>query len=123
MVKLDKPIADYAIRVAVSAVPQLISGYGVFSYRKTETTGAVIPPPMNQALGYGGDTLTGFTELNATTLVPFPSTIKPPQESNVTLIFGLQRLSAVQWALNVEPFARELAFHLQSSFLCGANVE
>ncbi|KAG8908305.1 hypothetical protein FRB99_007839, partial [Tulasnella sp. 403] len=105
MIKLDKPAGDYAIRVSASITPQFISGYAVLSYGPTNTTGTVIPPAVNQALGYGGDTLSGYTELDPITLKAFPSSLLPPQNANVTLIFDLYRLTSLTWALNSDPFA------------------
>ncbi|KAG8906370.1 hypothetical protein FRB99_007054 [Tulasnella sp. 403] len=105
MIKLDKPSRDYAIRVASASTPQFVTGYATLSYKKTEHSETCIPEPVNQALGYGGNTLPGFTELNTTTLQPFPPSLHPPQTANVTLTMDLLRFDAVTWVLNSDPFS------------------
>ncbi|KAG8905873.1 hypothetical protein FRB99_008084 [Tulasnella sp. 403] len=105
MIKLDKPWSDYAIRVAITSVPQFMSGYATLSYKRTGGTGSHIPDPVKPALGYGGDTLPGFTELNSTTLQAFPPSLHPPQKADVTLIMDIIRANATTWVLNTDPFA------------------
>lgn len=107
MIQLNQTAGDYAIRVSSSSTPQLISGYGVLSYAVSGTTGTVVPPPKKQALGYGGDTLPGYTELVPTTLQPFPTGTTPPKNSNVTLVLELEKLSNLTWAMNQFAFSCE----------------
>ncbi|KAG8932235.1 hypothetical protein FRC02_001440 [Tulasnella sp. 418] len=102
MIRLDKPDGDYAIRVAVQATPQVISGYGVLTYNKGTNTGEEIPAANNPSIGYGGELLPGKTQLDPITLKSFE---RPPQSANVTLILNLKRTSSIEWALNHDPFS------------------
>lgn len=106
MIKLDQE-GDFAIRASASITPQFISGYGVLSYNPTATTSQSIPEPQNQALGYGGDTKQGFTELDPMTLKAYPSTLTPPQTADTTIFLELFRLNSLEWSMNTNPFARE----------------
>ncbi|KAG8907640.1 hypothetical protein FRB99_003102 [Tulasnella sp. 403] len=105
MIKLDKDPRDYAIRVAANVVPQFISGYATLSYNPTDSSCTTIPDPVNQALGYGADTLPGFVELEPHSLKAFPQSLLPPQTASVTLLMEIFRLSAVTWSLDMDPFA------------------
>lgn len=107
MIKLDQA-GDFAIRASASITPQFISGYGVLSYSPSTTTSQNIPAPRNQALGYGGDTKSGFTELDPLTLKAYPSTLVPPQTADKTIFLELYRLNSMEWSMNMNPFAREL---------------
>ncbi|KAG9001191.1 hypothetical protein FRB90_011661 [Tulasnella sp. 427] len=104
MIKLDGD-GDYAIRASASITPQFISGYGVLSYSPSSTSSQNIPEPRNQKLGYGGDTRSGFKELDPMTLKAFPSTLVPPQTANKTIFLELYRLNSMEWSMNSNPFA------------------
>lgn len=115
MVKLrSDETEDFAIRIAAQITPQYISGYGVFSYLEKLNTGKVIPAAKNPSVGYGGDTLSGKTDLVPLTLRAFPDTIVPPKHSNFTLTLELYRRAAMQWDLNTDPFSREFFLLLRS---------
>lgn len=105
MIKLDQAVGDYAIRASLAITPQFMTGYGVLSYSPTSTSSQNIPAAQDQALSYGGTTLSGFTELNPLTLKPFPNTIHPPQTATQTIKLELYRLTSLTWSMNMDPFA------------------
>ncbi|KAG8895924.1 hypothetical protein FRC01_012124, partial [Tulasnella sp. 417] len=104
MIKLDQQ-GDFAIRASSSSTPQFISGYGVLSYNLTQTSSQNIPKPRNQTLGYGGDIIQGFTELDPMTLEAYPSTLVPPQAANKTRFLELKRLNSSELSMNANPFS------------------
>lgn len=65
LVQLDQPAADYTIRVANSGLNQVISGYGVLSY-KGGSGPAAVPPSMS----YGGGNATAIAVLNRAQCAP-----------------------------------------------------
>lgn len=105
LVALDQPAGDYQFRVAANVLPQKIAGFAVLSYAPNDSSSKVVPHATPKlGLGYGGETLPGFKELNETTLAAYPSTLKPPQEADVTLTMIVQRLTSVTWSMNKDPF-------------------
>lgn len=107
MIKLDKPIADYTIRVAALVVPQFISGFAVMSYHPSSHSSKTLPPAKKAAIDYGGNVLKGYKALDPLTLKPFPP-LPPIPHANMTLIFDMFRVNALTWAMNKDPFKREL---------------
>ncbi|KAG8932234.1 hypothetical protein FRC03_002854 [Tulasnella sp. 419] len=105
MVKLDQPEGDYAIRIATRVTPQVISGYAVLSYNKTDKTGTVIPDAKNPVINYGSDLIAGKKELDPITLTAWPDSVVPPKTANFTAILHLKRVTSLEWALNHNPFA------------------
>ena len=105
MVKLDRPIGQYAIRVAASFSPQIISGYATLSYLPKRDSTDDIPPPKNPALDYAGNVLNGFTMLDSLSLEVFPPELTPPVTSNATIVLEMLRLSNISWVMNTNPFS------------------
>jgi len=106
MIKLDQPIADYTIRVAIDE-PQVMSGFAVLSYTKSSSvTVNSLPPDVNPAMGYGGLILdNATTTLDAMTLKPFPESLAPPKEPTHTFMLDLNRTNSLTWTLNRNPYA------------------
>ncbi|KDQ18298.1 hypothetical protein BOTBODRAFT_28712 [Botryobasidium botryosum FD-172 SS1] len=106
MIKLDQPVADYTIRIAVDEVPQVMSGFAVLSYTKSSiATVDSLPPDVDPAMAYGGLVLNNSTTtLDAMTLKPFPETLAPPKDSTHTFLLDLNRTSALTWTLNRDPY-------------------
>jgi hypothetical protein len=106
MVRLDRPPADYAIRVASDVPVQILSGYAVLSYERDGRSTQFSSPPaaVDPAMDYGGILASGKAILDPMTLKPWPA-ISPPQVSDKTFKFILGGYNATAWALNIDPYA------------------
>jgi FtsP/CotA-like multicopper oxidase with cupredoxin domain len=65
-VKLDQPAADYTIRVANAGLNQVISGFGVLSYKGSSGPASVAP-----SMTYGGANTTAIVPLVRAAAAPF----------------------------------------------------
>ena len=84
----------------------------VLSYRKSNTPRIIVPeanPPSLQYLGIGAEVLNNATELNPLSqLKPWSSAdskdLIVPQKADVTLLFTMKMVSALEWTLNLDPY-------------------
>jgi hypothetical protein len=106
MVRLDRPPADYTIRVASDVPLQILSGYAVLSYERYGRPAQFTSPPaaVDPAIDYGAVVASGKTLLNPLSLKPWPA-IPPPQTSDKTFKLLLGNVNSTAWALNVDPYA------------------
>lgn len=106
LVRLDRPPADYTIRVASDVAVQFLSGYAVLSYeRDGQPTGFTSPPAaVDPVIDYGGIVANNKTLLNALSLKPWPPS-PPPQTSDYTFKFTVGGVNATAWALNIAPYS------------------
>ena len=74
LVRLDRPPADYTIRVASDVATQFLSGYAVLSYERCGRPSQFTSPPaaVDPAIDCGGVGANGNTLLNALSLKPWP---------------------------------------------------
>jgi len=97
-VKLDQPIADYQIRVSNNGLNQLISGFGVLSYKGATGFSASAVPAMN----FGGLNLTTIVPFNPAMAAPFPA-MSVSQTADKTWFFNLTKFAqsgdAYEWSL------------------------
>jgi len=113
MVRLDRPPADYTIRVVADIGVQFLSGYAVLSYERYGCPTEFTSPPaaVDPAIDYGGVVASNKTVLNPLSLKPWPPSL-PPQASDKTFKFLLGGFNATAWALDVGPYAvRSLTLH------------
>ena len=105
LVRLDRPPADYTIRVASDVAVQFLSGYAVLSYERDGRPTQFTSPPaaVDPVIDYGGVVATNKTLLNALSLKPWPPS-PPPQTSDNTFKFLLGGVNATAWALNIDPY-------------------
>ena len=106
LVRLDRPPADYTIRVASDIPVQHLSGYAVFSYERDGCPSTFTSPPaaVDPAMDYGGIVANNKTLLDALSLKPWPPS-PPPQTSDHTFKFRVGGTSATAWALNTDPYS------------------
>jgi hypothetical protein len=107
LVRLDRPPADYTIRVASDVgVVQFLSGYAVLSYERYGCPSQFTSPPaaVDPAMDYGGVVANNKTLLNALSLKPWPPS-PPPQASDHTLKLHVGGKNATAWALNIDPYS------------------
>ncbi|KAJ9658188.1 hypothetical protein H2198_003893 [Neophaeococcomyces mojaviensis] len=97
-VKLDQPVADYQIRVSNNGLNQLISGFGVLSYKGSSGISASSVPAMS----FGGVNLTTIVPFAAAKAAPFPAETVS-QKADKTYFFHIQKLPnaghAYEWTL------------------------
>nr|AAR21095.1 laccase [Auricularia auricula-judae] len=110
LVPLDQSPGDYTIRVAAKAMPQLLSGYAVLSYKKSLLNiklGGVTsaPPAKHPFIDYGGNVISGSGGVlfNAMAIQPFPAQAPPSGPADVTIRISLQRSHALTWTMNGVP--------------------
>nr|ADB97328.1 laccase [Auricularia auricula-judae] len=110
LVPLDQSPGDYTIRVAAKAMPQLLSGYAVLSYKKSLLNiklGGVTsaPPAKHPFIDYGGNVISGSGGVlfNAMAIQPFPAQAPPSGPADVTIRISLQRSDALTWTMNGVP--------------------
>ena len=102
LVKLDQTPADYTIRIANAGINQVISGFGVLSY-KSATGPSTVPPSMS----YGGFNSTPITPLDRLHAAPYPA-LSPEyavaRHSNKTFVLDIMKTPAQPiawgWVLN-----------------------
>jgi len=106
LVRLDRPPADYTIRVAADVGIQFLNGYAVFSYKRDGCPSTFTSPPaaVDPAMDYGGVVANNKTLLNALSLKPWPPS-PPPQTSDHTFKFRVGGTNATAWALNIDPYS------------------
>jgi len=117
LVRLDRPPADYTIRVASDIPVQFLSGSAVLSYKRDGCPSTFTSPPaaVDPAIDYGGVVANNKT-LNALRLKPWPPS-PPPQASDHTFKFHVGGTNATAWALNIDPYSVMIAT-LYIIFLC-----
>ncbi|KAK5073401.1 hypothetical protein LTR70_010293 [Exophiala xenobiotica] len=97
-VKLDQPVADYQIRVSNNGLNQLISGFGVLSYKGSFGISASSVPAMS----FGGVNLTTIVPFAPAKAAPFPAETVG-QKADKTYFFNIQKLPnaghAYEWSL------------------------
>ncbi|KAJ9655026.1 hypothetical protein H2198_006020 [Neophaeococcomyces mojaviensis] len=97
-VKLDQPVADYHIRVSNNGLNQLISGFGVLSYKGSSGISASSVPAMS----FGGVNLTTIFPFAPAKAAPFPAETVS-QRADKTYFFNIQKLPnaghAYEWSL------------------------
>lgn len=105
LVPLDQRPDDYAIRVAVNALPQYMSGYAVLSYNKGVKIFTSPPLAKNAFIDYGGNAIkgSGAVLLDPSSLHPFPAVSPPFGPADVTIRLTLERTNARTWTLNGVP--------------------
>ena len=96
LVKLDKPVGDYTIRVTNLGANQIISGFATLSY-----TGSHHNTNSTPFINYAGQNLTkDVVFLDDTKVVPFPP-IAPAKTADVTYFFDVNRFgTAWRWTLS-----------------------
>ena len=96
LVKLDKPVGDYTIRVPNLGINQIISGFATLSYK-----GSAHNTNSTPFINYGGQNLTAdVIFLDDTKVVPFPP-IAPAQTADATYFFNINRFgTAWTWTLS-----------------------
>ena len=106
-VKLDQPAADYTIRVANGGINQVLSGYGVLSYKGATGPGSA-PALMN--IGGVSPANTTIQALNYFGAAPFPAEpVSPTADRTYTLSVGKNpgNGKANSWILNKESYDQE----------------
>ena len=106
LVRLDRPPADYTIRVASDIGVQILSGFAVLSYERDGRPTQFSSPPaaIDPGINFGGIVASNKTLLNPLTLKPWPPS-PPPQTSDSTFKFLLGDVNATALALNIGPYA------------------
>ena len=106
LVRLDRPPADYTIRVSSDVPIQILSGYAVLSYERDGRPAELTSPPaaVDPAMDYGGFIANNKVLLDPLSLKPWPPS-PPPQASDITFKFILGGTNATAWGLNVDPYA------------------
>jgi FtsP/CotA-like multicopper oxidase with cupredoxin domain len=96
LVKLDKPAADYTIRVTNLGANQIISGFATLSYKGSNRNTKSTP-----FINYAGQNLTkDVVFLDETKIVPFPP-IAPARTADVTYFLKINRFgTAWRWTLS-----------------------
>lgn len=97
-IKLDQQVGDYTIRISNLGLNQIVSGFGVLSYKGS--TG--ISPTATAKMNYGGQAIGTVVPFNARAAAPFPSA-EVGQTADRTFIFKLQKVpnqpDAYIWSL------------------------
>ena len=111
LVELNRAPADYAIRVANNGLNQVISGFGVMSY-KGSTGPASSDPNALSAMNFAGGNLTLLKPFNDNLAAPYPPSV-PAATADATYIMNIKKLGqpagAYDWTLSgVNPFSPEL---------------
>lgn len=70
-------------------------------------------------MGYGSEMISGGTELNPASLVPYPDSVRPPATPDKLIVMELSRPSAAVNVLNKDPFSPFL--ELQEPLLFNAS--
>ena len=106
LVRLDRPPADYTIRVASDVAIQFLSGFAVLSYERSGSPSQFTSPPaaVDPAIDYGGVVANGKILLNALSLKPWPPS-PPPKSSDHTFKFQVGGKNATAWALNIDAYS------------------
>ncbi|KAF8597298.1 laccase [Ceratobasidium sp. AG-I] len=117
-IKLDKPVSNYAVRVAASVLPQRLSGYAVLQYNtsapipsdalsinaptKAQSPVYTTPLPKNPYIDYAGQAIGSARELDPAEIKPYPANPPPiPAPSQiVTIRLNAERTSELGWFLN-----------------------
>ncbi|KIW88182.1 uncharacterized protein Z519_11293 [Cladophialophora bantiana CBS 173.52] len=84
-VKLDQTPGDYTIRVANEGINQVISGFGVLSYK-----GGNDVPIGVSVMNYGGQNTTAIVPLNNALAAPFPANTPAPS-ADVSFILDIKK--------------------------------
>jgi len=105
LIKLDQEQGEYAIRVANSGLNQIISGYGVLSYKGS--TGPSSTATASIAVN-GGNTTATVKAFNDTAAAPYPPN-QPAPTADATFKFLIKKMAqpygAWQWTLSgVSPY-------------------
>lgn len=96
LVKLDKPVADYTIRVANGGLNQVISGFATLSY-KGSTHSTTSKPYINYA---GQNVSADVIFFDDTKTVPFPP-VTPSLTADATYFLHIDRFGASwRWTLS-----------------------
>ncbi|EXJ84319.1 hypothetical protein A1O3_04986 [Capronia epimyces CBS 606.96] len=96
LIKLDKPVGDYTIRVTVSGINQINSGYATLSYRGSAHNNTSVA-----YVNYAGANLTAdFVAFDETAIVPFEA-VAPAPVADVTHILTLEHFTqSWNWTLS-----------------------
>lgn len=84
-IKLDQTPGDYTIRVANEGINQVLSGFGVVSYKGGN--GAVLG---TSTLNYGGQNTTTVTSFNPALAAPYPA-VSPAPTADVSFILEIEK--------------------------------
>jgi hypothetical protein len=123
LVRLDRPPADYTIRVASDVeVVQFLSGYAVLSYERDGRPNQFTSPPaaVDPAIDYGGVVAKNKTLLNALSLKPWPPS-PPPQASDHMFRFHVRGFNPTTWALNSDLYSVMNSTLYIASFIDGCE--
>ncbi|EXJ64399.1 hypothetical protein A1O7_00735 [Cladophialophora yegresii CBS 114405] len=111
LIELNQAPAQYAIRVANNGLNQVISGFGVLSYK--DSTGPASEDPNALAImNFAGANTTTFVPYNDNKAAPYPPS-PPAPTADVTYQMNIKKLGqpagAYQWTLSgVQSFSTEL---------------
>jgi FtsP/CotA-like multicopper oxidase with cupredoxin domain len=96
LVKLDKPIGDYTIRVATMGLNQLVSGFATLSYKGSKHNNTSTP-----FINYAGvNTTADVVFFDETKIVPFPP-IAPAATADATHFLEIERFGeSWKWTLS-----------------------
>lgn len=110
LVPLDQKADDYTIRAASKALPQLLSGYAVLSYKKSLLEISIggdtsAPAAKRPFIDYGGNVIKDSNAVlfDPMTIRPFPPEAPPSGPADVTIRISLQRSDALTWTMNGVP--------------------
>lgn len=111
LVQLNQPQAQYSIRVANQGLNQVISGFGILSY-KGATWPASSDPNALAGMNFAGVNLTQLVPFVDAKAAPFPPSA-PAATADVTYQFNIKKLGqpfgAYQWTLSgLEGFGTDL---------------
>ncbi|RMZ86951.1 hypothetical protein DV736_g5826, partial [Chaetothyriales sp. CBS 134916] len=101
LIKLDQSPADYTIRVANEGINQVISGFGVLSYK-----GSQGPSSSTALMNYGGQNTTEIQVLDPATAYPYPPADQVASTADTTFLLDIEKAPeeplAWAWVLNGE---------------------
>ena len=102
LVQLNQAPADYSIRVANNGLNQVISGFGVLSY-KNSAGPATSDPNALAAMDFSGTNLTLLVPFNDNKAAPYPASAPAPS-ADVTFSFNIKKLGqpfgSYDWTLS-----------------------
>ncbi|RMD42761.1 hypothetical protein DV735_g2380, partial [Chaetothyriales sp. CBS 134920] len=101
LIELNQPSAQYSIRVPNAGLNQVISGFGVLSY-KDSTGPASSDPNALSKLNYAGANTSAVVTFNPSIAAPFPP-VQVGQTADATFNFNIKKLGqphgAWEWTL------------------------
>ncbi|KEF58555.1 uncharacterized protein A1O9_06481 [Exophiala aquamarina CBS 119918] len=102
LVQLNQAPADYAIRVANNGLNQVISGFGVLSYKGSNGP-ATSDPNALAGMNFAGTNLTTLVPFNDNKAAPYPAA-PPAPSADVTYTMNIKKLGrpsgAYEWTLS-----------------------